>query len=165
MKTAGQEFAIRHEIRIESVVYVESIGEYAAAVWGSRLWEVWRGRVLFLRILTSLLLWMKTDFSRGTCTPTPSWNRWFGSTPCLVLVAKKKSHAIPGSEAPSPSLQPIALVIEIACVTGKEMRLVPLFSTATRRIVDGVKMRVINIYSRQKCEFISTLLSNWKALA
>jgi hypothetical protein len=29
--TTGQEFAIRHEIRIESVVHVESTGEYAAA--------------------------------------------------------------------------------------------------------------------------------------
>jgi hypothetical protein len=29
--TAGQEFAIRHEIRIESVVHVENTGEYAAA--------------------------------------------------------------------------------------------------------------------------------------
>jgi len=29
--TSGQEFAIRHEIRTESVVHVESTGEYAAA--------------------------------------------------------------------------------------------------------------------------------------
>jgi hypothetical protein len=29
--TAGQEFAIRHEVHIESVVHVESTGEYAAA--------------------------------------------------------------------------------------------------------------------------------------
>ena len=29
--TEGQEFAIRHEIRIESVFHVESTGEYAAA--------------------------------------------------------------------------------------------------------------------------------------
>ena len=29
--TAGQEYAIRHEIRIESMVHVKSTGEYAAA--------------------------------------------------------------------------------------------------------------------------------------
>jgi hypothetical protein len=29
--TAGQKFAIRHEISVESVVHAESTGEYAAA--------------------------------------------------------------------------------------------------------------------------------------